>query len=167
MLNPVSFRGKLSNSRKKNNCLKTNYFWMSGQNNKKTSSKRFQEMIHCLLQKSNCFCSLKSPLFRIFGQLRMSHPSRSFFVLYLNLLKVAQWGAFTCQILPPGVNFTNILWAAFAPKSFRQKITNPNCKHIKGVQRIWFEKSACKILVKLAVMPKFFAQLLSAYNLAL
>jgi len=27
----------------------------------------------------------------------------------------------------PGVNFTNILWAAFAPKSFRQNITNPNC----------------------------------------
>ncbi len=33
----------------------------------------------------------------------------------------------------PLVNFTNILWAAFAPKSFCQKITNPNCKHVKAV----------------------------------
>ncbi len=32
----------------------------------------------------------------------------------------------------------NILWAALAPKSFCQKITNPNCKYIKA---------ACKILV--------------------
>jgi hypothetical protein len=38
-----------------------------------------------------------------------------------------------------GVNFTNILWAAFAPKSFCQKITNPNCKCLKAVQRtlVW------------------------------
>ncbi len=41
--------------------------------------------------------------------------------------------------LPPGVNFTNILWAAFAPKSFRQKITNLNCKHIKAAPKtfVW------------------------------
>ncbi len=40
-----------------------------------------------------------------------------------------------------GVNFTNIWFAAFAPKSFRQKITNPNCKHLKAVQRtlIWLK----------------------------
>jgi len=39
----------------------------------------------------------------------------------------------------PGVNFINILWATFAPKSFRQKITNPNCKHLRAVQRglVW------------------------------
>jgi hypothetical protein len=37
--------------------------------------------------------------------------------------------------LPPSVNFTNILWAAFVPKSFCQKITNPNFKHIKAAQR--------------------------------
>jgi hypothetical protein len=37
--------------------------------------------------------------------------------------------------LTPGVNFTNILWAAFAPKSFCQKITDPNFKHIKAAQR--------------------------------
>ena len=30
------------------------------------------------------------------------------------------------------VNFTNILQAAFAPISFCQKITNPNCKHNKS-----------------------------------
>jgi hypothetical protein len=34
----------------------------------------------------------------------------------------------------PGVNFTNILRSALAPKSFRQKNTNPNCKHIKAEQ---------------------------------
>jgi hypothetical protein len=43
-------------------------------------------------------------------------------------------GASFCHQLP-GVNFTNILLAAFAPKAFHQKITNPNCKHIKGCQR--------------------------------
>ncbi len=39
----------------------------------------------------------------------------------------------------PGVNFTNILWAAFAQKSFCQKITKPNCMHLKAVQRtlVW------------------------------
>ncbi len=50
----------------------------------------------------------------------------------------------------PGVNFTNILLAAFAPKSFRQKITNPNCKHLKGVQRT---------LVWLSISPIFYKQL--------
>jgi hypothetical protein len=49
-----------------------------------------------------------------------------------------------------GVNFTNILLAAFAPKSFRQKIANLNCKHIKGAKKLLFKKSAHKILVKLA-----------------
>jgi hypothetical protein len=44
--------------------------------------------------------------------------------------------------------------------SFHRKITKPNCKHLIAVQ-----KPACKILVKLTVIPKFFAQLLSAYNL--
>jgi hypothetical protein len=52
--------------------------------------------------------------------------------------------------LPPGVNFTNILLAAFAPKSFRQKITNPTCKHIKAMQKkLLYKKSAHKILVKM------------------
>jgi hypothetical protein len=37
--------------------------------------------------------------------------------------------------LPPGVNFTNVLRASFAPKAFCHKITNPNCKLIKAVQR--------------------------------
>ncbi len=49
----------------------------------------------------------------------------------------------------PGVNFTNILRAAFAPKSFCQKITNPNFKHIKAAKKLSYEKSARKILVKL------------------
>ncbi len=54
-------------------------------------------------------------------------------------------------ILPPGVNFTNILWAAFAPKSFRQKFTNPNCKYLTAVQIT---------LVWLSISPIFYKQLL-------
>jgi hypothetical protein len=50
--------------------------------------------------------------------------------------------------LPPGVNFTIILWAPFAPKSFCQKITNPNCKHIKAAQNLSYKKATHKILVK-------------------
>ncbi len=50
----------------------------------------------------------------------------------------------------PGVNFTNILWAAFAPKSFHQIITKPNCKHLKAVQRT---------LVWLSISPIFYKQL--------
>jgi hypothetical protein len=49
-----------------------------------------------------------------------------------------------------GVNFTNILWAAFAPKSFCQKIRNPNFKHIKAAQRA---------LVWLSISPIFYEQL--------
>ncbi len=49
-----------------------------------------------------------------------------------------------------GVNFTTILWAAFAPKSFCQKITNPTFKHIKVVQRV---------LVWLSMSPIFYEQL--------
>jgi len=51
---------------------------------------------------------------------------------------------------PPVVNFTNILLAVFAPKSFRQKITNPNCKHLKAAQRT---------LVWLQISPIFYQQL--------
>jgi hypothetical protein len=51
--------------------------------------------------------------------------------------------------LATGVNFNNILWTAFAPKSCCQKITNPNCKHIKAAQKLSYEKAAHKILVKL------------------
>jgi hypothetical protein len=40
----------------------------------------------------------------------------------------------------PGGNFTNFLIAAFAPKSFRQKITNPNSKHIKAAQKTFIQK---------------------------
>jgi hypothetical protein len=49
----------------------------------------------------------------------------------------------------PGVNFTIIWWATFAPKSFCQKITNRNYKHIKAAQKTYYEKAARKILVKL------------------
>jgi hypothetical protein len=47
-------------------------------------------------------------------------------------------------MVPPGGNFTNILWAAFAPKSFHQKITNPNCKHIKAAQKTFVQKNCSK-----------------------
>jgi hypothetical protein len=57
--------------------------------------------------------------------------------------------------LTPGVNFTNILGAAFAPKSFHQKITNPNCKHIKDAQKTVVQKAARKILVKLTPARKY------------
>jgi hypothetical protein len=42
--------------------------------------------------------------------------------------------ATVAAICRPGVNFTDILLAAFAAKSFRQKITNSNRKHIKGAK---------------------------------
>jgi len=32
------------------------------------------------------------------------------------------------------VNFPNILRASFAPISFHQKMSNPNCNHIKAAQ---------------------------------
>ncbi len=57
---------------------------------------------------------------------------------------------YLANMLLPGANFTNILWAAFAPKSFCQKITNPNCKHFKAVQRT---------LVWLSISPTFYKQL--------
>ena len=49
--------------------------------------------------------------------------------------------------LIPGVNFTNMLWV---PKSFCQKITNPNCKYLKAVQRT---------LVWLSISPIIYKQL--------
>ncbi len=48
------------------------------------------------------------------------------------------------------VNFTSILWAAFVPKSFCQKITNPNCKHLRALQRT---------LIWLSISPIFYKQL--------
>ena len=45
----------------------------------------------------------------------------------------------SCKCLPV-VNFTNILHAAFATISFRQKITNLNCQHIKAVQNTFVHK---------------------------
>ncbi len=61
-----------------------------------------------------------------------------------------QWGEITWQFLLPGGNFTNILWAPFAPKSFHQKITKPNCKYFKAVQRT---------LAWLSISPIFYKQL--------
>jgi hypothetical protein len=47
-------------------------------------------------------------------------------------------------------HYKTFLWAAFAPKSFRQKITNPNCNLIKAVQRA---------LVWLSILLIFYEQL--------
>jgi len=45
--------------------------------------------------------------------------------------------------------FAIILGAAFAPISFSQKITNPNCKQIKTTQNTFAQKAAPKMFVKL------------------
>jgi hypothetical protein len=39
--------------------------------------------------------------------------------------------------------------SSFCTKILSPKITNPNCKHIKGAQKTFYEKAARKILVKL------------------
>ncbi len=68
----------------------------------------------------------------------------------LLLLFCAIWFQMKRTRLSPGVNFTNILRAAFAPKSFCQKITNPNWKLIKAAQRT---------LVWLSILLIFYEQL--------
>jgi hypothetical protein len=40
-----------------------------------------------------------------------------------------------------GVNFTNILKAAFAPISLRQESTNLKCKYDKATQKTFVQKS--------------------------
>ncbi len=51
--------------------------------------------------------------------------------------------------LIPSVNFTNILWAAIVPKSFCQKITNPNCEHIKACKKLSYKNLLANGLAKL------------------
>ncbi len=89
--------------------------------------------------------------------LSIAHTLKLPFSVYkmhqLSLLIFATAVSYVCKVfmnLTPGVNFTNILGAAFAPKSFWQKITNPNCKHLKAVQRT---------LVWLSISPIFYKQL--------
>ncbi len=52
--------------------------------------------------------------------------------------------------MTPGVNFTDILRAAFAPIFFCKKITHPNCNSKcyseKLCKTFLFEKAACKML---------------------
>jgi hypothetical protein len=50
---------------------------------------------------------------------------------------------------------------------FAKKLPTQMVSTLKVCKELWYEKAACKILVKLTVIPKFFAQLLSAFNLAL
>jgi hypothetical protein len=50
---------------------------------------------------------------------------------------------------------------------FAKKLQTQIASKYKVHKELWYEKAACKILVKLTVIPKFFAQLLSAYNLVL
>jgi hypothetical protein len=49
----------------------------------------------------------------------------------------------------------------FAKKLQTQLVSTKVCKEL------WYEKAAGKILVKLTVIPKFFAQFIIAYNLGL
>jgi len=60
---------------------------------------------------------------------------------------------FSVQICRPGVNFTNILWAAFAPKYFCQKNTNPNCRHIKAAQKTFIPKSCSSKISEIDTGP--------------
>ncbi len=50
---------------------------------------------------------------------------------------------------------------------FAKKLQTQIVSTSKVRKELWYGKAACKILAKLTVMPKFFAQLLSAYNLGL
>ena len=61
--------------------------------------------------------------------------------------------AFTKELMklsPAGVNFTNILRAAFAPISFHQMNTNLSRKCKKLLERLLYKKAACKMLVELS-----------------
>jgi hypothetical protein len=42
---------------------------------------------------------------------------------------------------------------------FAQKLETQIVSTLKLFKELWYEKAACKILVKLTVIPKFFAQL--------
>jgi hypothetical protein len=50
---------------------------------------------------------------------------------------------------------------------FAKKLQTQIVSTEKVCKEFWYEKAACKILVKLTVIQKSFAQLLSAYNLGL
>ena len=50
-----------------------------------------------------------------------------------------------------GVNFTNILRAAFAPISLRRKIINLSLKYKKLLERLSYKKFVHKMLVKLTI----------------
>jgi hypothetical protein len=53
------------------------------------------------------------------------------------------------------------------PNPYAKKLQTQIVSTQKVRKELWYEKAACKILVKLIVIPKFFAQLLTAYNLGL
>jgi hypothetical protein len=61
-----------------------------------------------------------------------------------------QWFSQTLAHLRDLVLISPTFYAfAFVPKSFRQKITNPNCKHLNQRKKLPYDKAAHKILVKL------------------
>ncbi len=72
------------------------------------SISMIQNHHHFLLRKNNIFV-LSFDIWFILG-----HPRNATIKIFTAVIYTV-----------PGVNFTNILWAAFAPNSFRQKITNP------------------------------------------
>jgi hypothetical protein len=68
--------------------------------------------------------------------------------------------------LKPAVNFTNILWVASMPISCGQKITKPNCKHIKALRNIFAQRNWSKIkLLELPPVVNFANILWAAFGL--
>jgi hypothetical protein len=53
----------------------------------------------------------------------------------------------------------------FRQNPFAKKLQTQIVSTLKVHKELWYEKASCRILVRLTVTPKFFAQLLSAYNL--
>ncbi len=100
--------------------------------------------------KMACQCCWLAPRWCHLGTASLTPEWRHFFIYISNkqpisLQTLVQWEKKKEKYKKvPGVNFTYILWAAFAPKSFRQEITNPNCKHIKAAQKNFCIKKLLK-----------------------
>ncbi len=69
-------------------------------------------------------------------------------LLFVSWLETT-WKGSTRQVFPSGVNFTNILWAVFAPKSFHKKLQTQIVSTSKLCKKLSYEKAAPKKLVKL------------------
>jgi hypothetical protein len=63
---------------------------------------------------------------------------------------IEEWNQNICT--SPGVNFTNIIRAAFAPIFLRQKSTNLKSKYKKFCAKHSYKKAARKMLMKLTTV---------------